>query len=110
MPLLPKIKILHVKHPQCLTQEMLSEFSYCHRHHHHHYSAYQKSGQSTLTFSCIPPSHASPKFIPEVCYGSPEIAGWPHTGSKMCILATELVETLGMNGRPGKNTEKKSIV
>ena len=62
-------------------------------------------GQSMLTSSSIPSSQASPELLPEACYGSSGTAGWPHRGSKMCILATEQAGTPSRSGRSGKGGE-----
>lgn len=58
-----------------------------------------------LTPSSIPPSQASPELLPEACYGSSGTAGWPHRGSKTCILATEQAGTPSRSGRSGKGGE-----
>lgn len=58
-----------------------------------------------LTFSSIPSSQASPELLPEAYYGSSGTAGWPHRGSKTCILATEQAGTPGRSGRSGKGGE-----
>lgn len=62
-----------------------------------------------LTSSSIPPNQASPKLLPEACYGSSGTAGWPHRGSKTCILATERVGTPGRSGRSGKGEDESMV-
>lgn len=58
-----------------------------------------------LTFPSISSSQASPKLLPEACYGSSGTARWPHRGSKTCILATERAGTPSRSGRSGKGGE-----
>lgn len=51
------------------------------------------------------PSHPA-RLIPEVHHGSSETAELPHTGSKMCILATGQAGTRGRNGTSGKSKQQ----